>query len=301
MHKIPVGDTISRTYGFAFSNLLSIIGIAWFPYTLLVAIAVGLIMLLAPDFPRLLMKGDFDPSMMMHVGRIFGLLWLLSLVVACMVTVGIQRKALGKHPAPVFIYFSLGAPVWRLLGASFLALLLLILIGCITAGVTVGIWFAAGAYLPAYAGLARSIAILAATLWTIYLWVRLLFFLPAVVVAEEIIGLGRSWELGGGNFWRIVVVAIAVFVPAWIAFRIISGALFGPFIVMPNFHENMDYHEIMHMVVQQFSVIGPFMIVAQIVERIVYLGLGNGMIADAYLGVTDKQAMASAAAAPQAG
>ena len=51
-----------------------------------------------------------------------------------------------------------------------------------------------------------GLAGIVAVLWYIYAAVRLVFFLPAVVVAEEQIGLGRSWALGRGNFWRIIIV-----------------------------------------------------------------------------------------------
>ncbi|HEY5047850.1 MAG TPA: hypothetical protein VII49_07535, partial [Rhizomicrobium sp.] len=66
MRKIPVGETISRSYGFAFSNILSIFGIAWVPYAILAAIAVGLVLLIAPDLPRMLLQGDFDPMQFMR-------------------------------------------------------------------------------------------------------------------------------------------------------------------------------------------------------------------------------------------
>jgi hypothetical protein len=301
MNKIPVGDTISRTYGFAFSNILSIFGIAWLPYVVLTAIAVGLVFLLAPDLPRMFMHGQFDPDMFMHIGHIFGLLGLLSFLAACMVTVGIQRKALGLHPGPVFVYFSLGVPVWRLAGAWFLAWLVIVFISLVTGGVTVAIWFAAGNYVPNFATLIRVLAIVAACLWVIYMCVRLMFFLPAVVVAEERIGLGRAWELAGGNFWRIFIIIIAVFLPVAIGFGIVSSAIFGPMFIMPRFHDGMDVHEMIRMVFEQMRVIGPFMILFQIIERIVFLGLGNGMIADAYLGVTGKTGGMSQPAAQSPG
>jgi hypothetical protein len=299
MNKIPVENTISRSYGFAFSNILSVFGIAWLPYLMLVAIAVGLVFLLAPDLPRMLIQGDFDPVVLLHVSHIFGLLGLLSFIVTCMVTVGIQRKALGKHPGPVFVSFSLGAPVWRLAGALFLAGLVILFIALLTGAVAGVIWWAAGRFLPNFELLIRTIAVVAACLWLIYMSVRLTFFLPAVVVAEEGIGLGRAWELAEGNFWRIFIVFVAVFLPVAIGFGIVSSALFGPFFEMAHFHGGMDFHEIMHAVFQHMRVVGPLMIIYQMVERIVFLGLGNGMIANAYLAVTGVPAGAAATASQQ--
>jgi len=286
MNKIPVGDTISRSYGFAFSNILSIFGIAWLPHVILVAVAVGLVFLLAPNLPGMLMHGQFDPIMFLHVSHIFGLLGLLSFIVACMVTVGIQRKALGRHPRPVYVYFSLGAPVWRMAGSWFLAGLVIFFVALLCAAVAGAIWWAAETFLPKFDVLIGTLAISAAVLWLIYMSVRLTFFLPAVVVAEERIGLGRAWELAKGNFWRIFITFIAVFLPAAIGFSIVSSALFGPFFDMAHFHEGMDFRETMDAVFQQMRVVGPLMILYQIIEQTAFLGLGNGMVANAYQAVT---------------
>lgn len=286
MNKIPVGDTISRSYGFAFSNILSIFGIAWLPHVILVAVAVGLVFLLAPNLPGMLMHGQFDPIMFLHVSHIFGLLGLLSFIVTCMVTVGIQRKALGRHPRPVYVYFSLGAPVWRMAGSWFLAGLVIFFVALLCAAVAGAIWWAAETFLPKFDVLIGTLAISAAVLWLIYMSVRLTFFLPAVVVAEERIGLGRAWELAKGNFWRIFITFIAVFLPAAIGFSIVSSALFGPFFDMAHFHEGMDFRETMDAVFQQMRVVGPLMILYQIIEQTAFLGLGNGMVANAYQAVT---------------
>jgi hypothetical protein len=232
------------------------------------------------------------------VSHIFGLLGLLSFIVTCMVTVAIQRKALGRHPGPVFTYFSLGTPVWRMAGSWFLAGLLIIFIALFSAAVAGTIWWAAETFLPKFEVLIGTLAFVAAVLWVIYMSVRLTFFLPAVVVAEERIGLGRAWELAEGNFWRILIVFIAVFLPVAIGFGIVSSAFFNAFFVMPDFRGGVDFHAVMHAVFQQMRVAGPFMIVYQTIEQIVYLGLGNGMVANAYLAVTGSAAATPAAQQP---
>ena len=43
MAKIPVEKTVSETYGFLFRNILSIVGIVWFPYLLFGGIAGALL------------------------------------------------------------------------------------------------------------------------------------------------------------------------------------------------------------------------------------------------------------------
>ena len=62
MHKIPVGETISGAYGFAFAGFLTVLGTVWFPYLLLLAIDGGAVYLIAPDLPAQLMHGNIDMS-----------------------------------------------------------------------------------------------------------------------------------------------------------------------------------------------------------------------------------------------
>ncbi|MGD0144156.1 MAG: hypothetical protein ABSC92_13440 [Rhizomicrobium sp.] len=285
MNKIPVGETISGAYSFAFTKILSVLGVFWLPYLIAAAIIAAAVHFFAPDLPHQLVNGPWDLSLAMNFQHISGILVLVGTIAASMVTVGLQRKALGLHPGPVFFFFSLGAPVWLMIGAFILAFLVILLIGGITAGLCVAIWFAAGNIgSPAAAGGVRALAIIAAACWIIYLEVRLLFFLPAVVVAENSIGLGRSWTLGGGNFWRIIVVLIVVFLPVAIGFGMISQALVGPF--LPNFeflsHQPQDPHMFINLLMRQFRVLGPLYLVFALVERIVFWGLGNGAIATAY-------------------
>jgi hypothetical protein len=280
MRRIPVGDTISKAYGFAFSNFLSIFGIAWLPYLAAGLVVAGLVFRVAPDLPQDLMQGNLDPFVMLRLAPIFGLVGILLFFVDCMVIAGVQNKALGHRPRPVFIYFSLGAPVWRMVAAFFLAWLVIAVIGGLTIAATAVIWSAVWRLNPPYLAIVRVLAILAAACWFVYMCVRLTFLLPAVVVAEKRVGLGRAWELGSGNFWRIFVVVIAVFLPVVIGFTILESALFGASLTMPwNLRPEMNMHELAGRVLRQ---LGLAVIIVQIVQRILFLGLGNGMIANAY-------------------
>jgi hypothetical protein len=285
MSKIPVGDTISKSYGFAFSNILSVFGIAWFPYLTVGLIAAGVIYLTASDLVAQMMQGNFDPFEMMRVARVLGLLWLLVFVASCMVTVGIQRKALSRRSGPMFVYFSLGVPVWRMAGALILAWLVIVVIGFATALVAVGIWFAVWQVESPYLWFIRGLTVFVAVCWLIYVSARLTFFLPAVVVAEERIGLGRAWELGRGNFWRMVAVVIAVFLPVAVGFGILGWSLFGPLILLPHMRPGMDVHDLVRTMFRQGAVGSPFLIVFRVIERIIFVGLANGVIARAYLAV----------------
>jgi len=222
MAKIPVGETVSSAYQFAFARILSVLGIFWFPYLIYGAIIAGSVYLFAPDLPNQIMHGPYDASIFPAFRRIIGIVSLVGIITAAMVTVGLQQQAQGIHKGPVFIYFSLGSAVWRMIGAIFLGILLMIVIGLVTVGVCVAVWFGAN-QIPQH-GLAtflRVVTIIAAVCWMIYFSVRLWFLLPATVVAEGGIGLGRSWSLAGGNFWRIIGVWIVVFIP--VATPVCSG------------------------------------------------------------------------------
>ncbi len=294
MNKIPVGETVSGAYNFAFAHILSVLGVFWLPYLLFAAIVAAAVHFLAPDLPNQILHGPYDLSLAMSFRRISGIIILFGLIASAMVTVGLQRKALGLHPGPVFFYFSLGAPVWLLIGAYILAILVIIFVVALTIGLCVAIWFGAGNIgSPVAAGLVRAVAIIVGACWVIYLEVRLLFFLPAVVVAENSIGLGRSWVLAGGNFWRIIGVLFVIFVPVAIGFGMVSNALIGPFIPMGFFmHPPADPHLFITTMMQQFRVIGPLYIVLALVERVVFWGLGNGAIATAYRHVVPSGAPA---------
>ncbi len=134
--KIPFERTISGAYRFAFANILSIIGIGWFPFLLFGAVVTGLVMLWLPqltEFWSVFGKAANGPKIRpgavpVRAGAGHRLLYCW-LSCRCswsqaMVHVGLMRKALGLHPGPVFIFFSLGSQVWRLLGSYVLLMLL---------------------------------------------------------------------------------------------------------------------------------------------------------------------------------
>ncbi|MGB8365047.1 MAG: hypothetical protein ACLQUZ_16900 [Rhizomicrobium sp.] len=300
MDRIPVAKTISGAYGFAFGNILSVLGIIWFPYVILAAIAAGAVFGLAPGLLGDIMHGEIGPPLFFAIARVAGVIWLASIVIHAMVMVGLQQKALGRHEGNSFFFFSLDAPVWRMIGAMFLAFLVLLLIFALTAAAAAAASFAAVKFVPHGGNAIAAVAVIAAVLWCIYASVRLTFLLPAVVVAEERIGLGRSWELGGGNFWRMVAVFLAVFVPAAIGLGIVSQALIGPFIAFPpdfasHFGQHMTPEEIGNAYAtffismsKQMVAAWPVFLIIQAIETVIYQGLGNGMIANAYLGVTSS-------------
>ena len=296
-NKIPVGETISGAYNFAFARFLSILGIVWLPSVVFTVIVVGLVWLAVPDLPRMFITHDFDIEALMGLSRIMLLVGVIGFLMSSMITVGLQRKALGRYPEPVWFYFSLGAPVWRMAAAFFLAGLVIAFILLAVAGVCGAIWFAAGSVSGGVWAI-RVVAILAGLCFVIYISARLLFFLPAVVTAEETIGIERAWILSRGNFWRILLVWVAAILPVAIAFWVLSRAVLGPFMGWPHAHTGVN--ELVRMFVTQFSALAPLILAINFIERVILLGVGNGAVASAYLAVAGAPPRAGSAAGPPA-
>ena len=216
MNKIPLEATLVGAYRFLFTRIVSIIGTIWFPYVLLVGLAGGMVYLAVP---HQWFAGDFSNfkpeqlfSLPLNLARC-GIV-ILSLIIGPMILVGLMRHALGLKQSTTFIYFSLGAPVWRMLGAILLGAVIMTLLG-IVCGVLIALLAVFGApSVPHGTAVAGGVVLgVVVACFFIYTAVRLFFFLPAVVVAENRIGLGRSWSLGGGNFWRIFFVWLLVVLP----------------------------------------------------------------------------------------
>jgi hypothetical protein len=292
MAKIPVEKTISETYGFFFKNILSVIGIVWFPYLVFGGIAGALVWLALghASLDQLTLKPD-----QLNVGPMLALMRLLPAIVFCLITavliatVGLTRKALGLMKGPTFIFFTLGAPLWRLWGA-------IILIEIIAAAVCGAFVLLAVAWVklgvphvpqPA-AALVAVLGVTAMVCWFVYMLVRLWFFVPAVVVAEDKIGLARSWQLGGGNFWRMVVLFLMVVLPPAILLgllqNVVTTILYGP---MPLFvGPHTDPKQFVDVMRAFFFRIGPVFLGFQLLIAIVTRALYAGAVANAYRGVT---------------
>jgi len=285
--KIPVGRTIEGAYGFAISNFLNILGIAWFPIVAATAVLVGLGVAMMPTL-RPILSGTPD---MGAIGPIIGLGFLfviLLIVIFSMIQVGILRQALHKHEGPVFFYFSLGAPVWRLIGATFLVGIVIWLIGLALVAIGFIVWNVAGNMTQPGAGWVRGIAIFVEACAFFYIVVRLSFLLPAVVVAEDSIGIGRSWELSSGSFWRIFVIFLACHLPLGIVAAVVGLILTGGQ-MNPHIEPGMTPQQMFqaYMVASQAG--GIIYLVFRILIQIASAGLSAGSQATAYLAVTEKR------------
>jgi hypothetical protein len=228
--KIPVGAVIARTYGFAFENFINNLGATWIPQ----AIVLAADFLLLPRYFNAI--GHFVPvaanaqntaaaqaatmqnlQTLAALGPLFGLLYLVAILCICAMFVGVTKEALGVRTGSSFLQNPFGAATWRFLGAILLFILLMIAlyIAFAVAGVTIGMAAVAASSAGAKAalGLVAGLGAIVVGLGFIYVSVRMGFLIAPAVVAEQRVTLATGWRLARGNFWRIVVVWLAIVLP----------------------------------------------------------------------------------------
>lgn len=301
--KIPFERTIASAYRFAFTNILSIIGIGWFPFLLFAALMGGLVYLWMPQIAEFFsMIGKPQDAQAFDAAHFISLLaplagsYLLIIIgfvlAQSMVSVGLMRKALGQHPGPVFIFFTLGGQVWRLIG-SYLMLMV------IAWGVLLGFVLAIGGvsllldnvWKPGAVAVTVILAI-AAAFWAIYAIVRVSFFIPAVVVAENHIGIRRAWHLGRGNFWRIIGISLIVTLPLAFAVNTITSTIFQMALgdqfagIQTGAMSPEDGQKLVMEMLHAAGRVWPYYVVLQLVNFVLQAGLTVGASANAYLAVT---------------
>jgi hypothetical protein len=305
MAAVPLGKTIEASYRFAFANFLSVFGIIWLPSLVFLAALGAAAWLIWPDIQGLqsvhfqggngfrLTLTDQDRAQVLRVlhraGRFAVPVGLVGLAMRAMIAVGVLEKALGRREGPVFVYFSLAAPVWRMTAALLLAALVVFGVALATCvGVVVLLW-GVGHYADGISGLAKFALAASAVTWIVYMALRLVFFLPAVVVAEERIGLARAWALGGGNVWRILGLVLAVLLPAAIVAGTLSRALTGG-TMAPHFAEIVRLAaspaDALTAVMARLRAVWPVLLALNVVYATVVTGLGYGAMANAYKAVT---------------
>jgi hypothetical protein len=253
MNKIPVGQTISQTYGFAFGHYLPILGALWLPIIVLGALAYFIFLPDMANFPAILQQAaqhsaqdSHTPFMPMAMSRMTSHVYLLDifeLVVFSVIAVGVTKEALGLRTGPRFVYLSFGKPELLVMGAYFVvfviimvAVIAMFVVGGIV-GVVAALVFAGSGAHGGSAAMALSSAGIAFLLGVlifcamIYFFTRLSYLIVPVSVAEGRFGIGRSWELTKGNFWRIFAIALATVLPLIVLETIFVAVAFGPALV----------------------------------------------------------------------
>ena len=305
--KIPFEQTIAGAYRFAFTNILSVFGIGWFPFLLFGAGATAAVISVLPLFSGLIREGTYEIDTA-RLGAVIAPIIGTYVLILCgliftqaMVNVGMMRKALGQHPAPVFIFFSLGRQVWQLIGSYLLLLLLAWGTIALAAGAIIAISLVLAKFAPsAVQVLVTVLLVIAAYVWAVYAIVRVSFFIPAVVVAENHISLRRAWHLGKGNFWRIIGVMIIVAVLPSMALstilQFIIQSIAGPPVVLTQNPTPAEAMAVFERMMSAFVKAGPYIAGLEFVYVIVASGLLAGAVAAAYNGVTSGEASAKASA-----
>jgi hypothetical protein len=307
MH-IPFERTISGGYSFGFTRILSVIGIAWFPMVLMVGITGGLLYLLMPafmDFLHNLPQPGQQPDPMRLAGLframalLYGAIVPAFFILSAMMRIGVMRKALGLMKGPTFIFFSLGGQVWRLLGAYLMigiGIAVYYFVSVVLCGIVFAILLAAAS--KVIAGVAMGIVGVALFCLGVYLFLRISFFLPAAIVAEDLFGFGRSWELSSGNFWRIFGVLLIVYLPIYFVVGILNQTFLSA-TLLPQIMQHAGQHPtpaeaqaIVREVMGTFVRFVPYFVGVYVVQTILLLGIDAGAVATAYRAVTGTESKA---------
>ena len=232
MKKIPVLDTIRFGYNFTFGHLGTIIGLIWLPMVIVTVGSYFVQMQYIGQFLASLEQGNpaaMGPAALVLLG------WgLMSFLLFAMMYAAVTRQALGLRQGPAIIHFSFGLTEIHVVGAllGMIAIIMLFLFAeGLFGGILAGIVSVAGKGQPAVS-LVVALLIILLLLALIYMVVRLGFLLIPATVAENRVGLGRAWELAGGNFWRIVAVALATLLPLFLVRVAAEVAIIGPAVFM---------------------------------------------------------------------
>jgi hypothetical protein len=210
MHKIPVGQTIASAYRFLFNEIGTVLGICWFPAVLSSLASYGTY-LYAALHQADLAGGDVGVRATYFIVTILGL--AVTIFSASVMAVAITRHVLGHRATGVIAYFAIGPAEWRMFLASIryiagssATIILAILISDFVfriAGVPIDPIEPVRATAPEIgAAIVAWIAFIAAFVVIL----RLGFFIPPTIVAENHGGLRRSFELTAGNVLRVVAV-----------------------------------------------------------------------------------------------
>src|SRR5579883_779118 len=228
MKKIPVGATIGYAYRFAFSKAPVLLRAMWLP---LLAQLVLVFFLIRRSALLLAAMQAQDPSATNLMGPIL-LLFAAAAILFFVQLTAAMETAMGSPPQSWF-HFPLGRKMWRLLGGflvgclaiSAAALAALLLLWVISVGLDL--------VLKAAPGSRPVIAVLVGVLVAVYGYslfffaVRFLFLLAPSNVSEPTLGVVRAWHLSAGNFWRALVIIIAIMLPISILQYAYDVALVG--------------------------------------------------------------------------
>ena len=233
MGRIPVLATVSRAYGFLLGEIGTIVRLTWAP--LLAGAALSY--LYGGQVMDAAIVAGSDPTKAAAQMPAQFLIGVVAFVAGVIATVALLRVMIfGDRKTGLFVYLWFGGAELRLIIVT-----LLLVVAGVAAMIGVTLVFALLAAMTA-AMPVLSVVIMAAVAALILaaIWVPLRLSLVApVVVAENSLGVERSWELTKGSALNMLFVLVLTFVPymivSWIAFTAIVGADFPAFPALPDF------------------------------------------------------------------
>jgi hypothetical protein len=297
MNRIPVGATIAHAYRFAFGSPLKILGAAWIPLMLQGVLSLVLMHSMAGFMTSIMAR---DPSAIGQFGPLL-LTYPFIIILFFVQTTAITELALDPKKPVRYFSFPIGKPTWRLVGAFILATLAIIAAALIfiIAAVALGFILKMTGAPKAVALITGLLAILVGYGGLIYVICRFYFLLVPVTVAETRIALGRAWKLTQGNFWRIFLIILAIFIPVMIAEYAVMFAVIG----LPPFLPHGTGPEAMRVLQQEklawnlamFAAVEKYWFVALpffVVLMVFWLGTSCGAQVFAYRKLTDNEGLA---------
>lgn len=218
MAKLPVRETILETYRYTFAHIGKIIGLIWLPQLL---ITLGGYYFLKPYLTFLAGNPD-GAELMQHGPLILGMYGycLIAVLLFAWIAAALIREILAPTEGAPFFAFPPPAPVFRTVGGLF-ALLGLFLIFAMAMGILVVVL---DKLMPAGSMVAVALCLGA----LLYFGLRLGFLLIPATIAEEKLGLVRSWQLTNGHFWKLLAIILATTVPVSLVSQIAQTAILGP-------------------------------------------------------------------------
>lgn len=221
MKKLPVLTILSRTFGFLLGDLPTIIRLSWLP----LAIAAGVSFYLGGQAIDAMVAAKGDPSAGASAPQADLLAGTTSFVTNAIVVVALLRVVLYGDRKP-------GWPAWISFGVTegrFMLVYILLVIAAFAGVVGTALIFSLFAAIAAQVpGMVLIIDMVAFGLLLGAVWVMVkLYLVPAVVVAENTLGVERAWALMRGNAFRMFVILLVAYVPLAIIGVMLSLAILG--------------------------------------------------------------------------
>ena len=228
MKKIPVGATIAHAYRFAFGHAPMVFKAIWLP--LLAQLAVVLLFMRRMAL-FITATEAHDPSAVSLAGPLLLLIPLILIFFFAQFTAATET-ALGRPPQTWFA-FHFGKPMWRLTGSFLFAVIVIIAAALVALLIVWVLAFGLDLVMKIAPGTRPVTAVLAGLLIAVYfcglflLSLRLLFLLAPVNVGERQLGVHEAWKLSAGNFWRALLVTLAIIIPIAVINQVYGFSLAG--------------------------------------------------------------------------